>query len=140
MQLMLLYSSTIYNNNPYLRTYTVMYLCIRLQNRRALMLCGFAMHAVYIMAAKRQIGAKMQYLFMCRSLTSAQKAASILMRSGINASVVKAPQRLASGGCGYAVSVYRRFDEAKALLLNSGLLKGKIYFRDSSGEYVEVYS
>ena len=80
----------------------------------------------------------MQYLFMCRSLTSAQKAASILTRSGINAAVVKAPQRLAAGGCGYAVSVYRRFEEVKTLLLNSNILKGKIYVRDGENEYVEV--
>ncbi len=81
----------------------------------------------------------MQYLFMCRSLTSAQKAAVILGKSGINASVVKAPQRLASGGCGYAVSIYKRFDEAAYLLKNSNLLKGRIYKKESNSvEFTEV--
>ena len=81
----------------------------------------------------------MQYLFMCRSLTSAQKAAAILGRSGISGSVVKTPQRLASGGCGYAVSVYKRFDEAAYLLNKSNLLKGKVYKKESgSDEYTEV--
>ena len=80
----------------------------------------------------------MQYLFMCRSLTSAQKAAAILNRSGISASVVKAPQKLSSGGCGYAVSIYRRFNEASMLLDKSNLLKGKIYMRESEGDYREV--
>lgn len=81
----------------------------------------------------------MQYLFMCRSLTSAQKAAAILGKSGINGSVVKAPQRLALGGCGYAVSIYKRFDEAAYLLNKSNLLKGKIYMREtSSDDFTEV--
>ena len=62
----------------------------------------------------------------------------ILNRSGISATVVKAPQRLSTGGCGYAVSIYRRFDEAKALLNNSNLLKGKIYTKSTDGDYVEV--
>ena len=81
----------------------------------------------------------MQYLFMCRSLTSAQKAAAILGKSGISGSVVKAPQRLSSGGCGYAVSIYKRFEEASYLLKKSNLLKGKIYMRDNnSDEFTEV--
>lgn len=80
----------------------------------------------------------MQYLFMCRSLTSAQKASMVLGRIGITASVVKAPQRLSSGGCGYAVSVYRRAEESAAILKKSDLLKGKIFVRDNNGEYAEV--
>ena len=36
----------------------------------------------------------MQYLIMCRSLTSAQKSAALLERKGISASVIKAPQGL----------------------------------------------
>ena len=81
----------------------------------------------------------MQYLFMCRSLTNAQKAALILGRSGITASVVKAPQRLSAGGCGYAVSIYKHFDESLYLLKNNGLIKGKVYKKDSNdSEYKEV--
>ena len=81
----------------------------------------------------------MQFLFMCRSLTSAQKAALILGKSGITASVVKAPQRLAAGGCGYAVSIYKHFDESLYLLKSSNLIKGKIYRKDSSeSDYKEV--
>ena len=80
----------------------------------------------------------MQYLFMCRSLTSAQKASLILSRSGITASVVKAPKILAGNGCGYAVSVYKRADESATLLRNSSLLKGKVFLRDNNGEYSEV--
>ena len=79
----------------------------------------------------------MHYLFMCRSLTSAQRASAVLNRSGISAYVVKAPQRLAAGGCGYAVTVYRREKECALLLQRHQLLKGKIYRKDGE-EYTEV--
>lgn len=80
----------------------------------------------------------MQYLFMCRSLTSAQKAAAILGRTGITAYVVKAPKHLSTNGCGYAVSVYRRAVESMELLKNSNLLRGKVFVRDENGEYSEI--
>ena len=79
-----------------------------------------------------------QYLIMSRSLTRAQRAARLLERSGISASVVKAPQGLSSKGCGYAVSVRRRFSEAAALLRRYELLDGKLFQRDEDGGYREV--
>ena len=79
----------------------------------------------------------MQYLFMCRSLTSAQRASQVLGRSGITASVVKAPQKLRAGGCGYAVSIYRRAEECALLLRQNQLLNGKIFRKDGE-EYTEV--
>lgn len=80
----------------------------------------------------------MQYLIMCRSLTSAQKSALFLERKGINASVIKAPQGLSTSGCGYALSLSRNFEEASALLKRNKLLNGKRFKRLGSGEYVEV--
>lgn len=80
----------------------------------------------------------MQYLIMCRSLTNAQRASALLERRGISAAVIKAPQGLSSGGCGYALSLYRRFDEAVILLKNSNLISGKQFRRLDSGEYTEV--
>ena len=71
----------------------------------------------------------MQYLIMCRSLTVAQRSASILERKGINAAVVKAPQGLSTGGCGYAISLSRYYDEAVATLKNNKLLTGKRFVR-----------
>lgn len=79
-----------------------------------------------------------QYLIMCRSLTYAQRAAAVLERAGITAVVVKAPQHLSLGGCGYAVSLHRRFDEAVSLLKKNSLLNGKLFRRIAEGEYVEV--
>lgn len=81
-----------------------------------------------------------QYLFMCRSLTYAQKSARLLERSGITAAVVKAPQGLTKNGCGYAVSLYRRFGEAVAILRANKLLNGKLFKRGDGGEYTEVQS
>ena len=65
-----------------------------------------------------------QYLIMCRSLTYAQRAQKQLERAGISAAVVKAPQGLNTSGCGYAVSVYRHFDEAYALLKSKNMING----------------
>ncbi len=80
----------------------------------------------------------MQYLFMCRSLTAAQRAAAVLNRSGISAFVIKVPQRLSEGGCGYAVSVRRRLEEADDILRRYKMPFGKVYEKD--GEvYREVW-
>lgn len=80
----------------------------------------------------------MQYLIMSRSLTQAQRAASLLERKGIGASVIKAPQSLTGNGCGYAVSVYRSFPEAMKLLRTANLLNGKLFKRLENGEFEEV--
>lgn len=80
----------------------------------------------------------MKYLILCKSLTNAQRAALLLERRGIAASVVKAPQHLRANGCGYAVSLYRRLGEAAAILKNANLLTGKIYLREADGSYREA--
>ena len=80
----------------------------------------------------------MQVLFMCRSLTYAQKSVSLLEKKGIYGTVVKAPGELSGRGCGYAVSVRRREKEAAALLRDSGTISGKIYVREDGGEYTEA--
>ena len=79
-----------------------------------------------------------QYLFMCRSLTYAQRAENVLERAGISSAVIKAPQGLNTSGCGYAVSLRRRFSEAKVLLTEKKLISGKIYVLRENGEYQEV--
>ena len=69
---------------------------------------------------------------------NAQRASLLLERRGLSASVVKAPQHLRENGCGYALSLYRRLDEAVSLLQNNRLLTGKIYRRLEDGSYQEV--
>lgn len=80
----------------------------------------------------------MQYLIMCRSLTYAQRSTALLERHGITASVVKAPQGLSTSGCGYAVSLYRRFDEARSILKKNNMINGKIFQRMENGEFREL--
>ncbi len=80
----------------------------------------------------------MNYLIMCRSLTSAQKSAAFLERKGISVSVIKAPQGLSSGGCAYALSLYRHFEEACTLLKNNKLLSGKCFVKTEKGDYSEA--
>ena len=80
----------------------------------------------------------MQYLIMCRSLTYAQRTAALLERSGIPSTVVKAPQGLTSGGCGYAVSLYKRFEEAVSILRANSMVSGKLFRKREGGEYKEV--
>lgn len=79
-----------------------------------------------------------QYLIMCRSLTNAQKTARALERSGFTAPIVKAPQILTTGGCGYAVSIRTKLDEARQILKKLDIPFGKIYMRSDDGEYSEV--
>lgn len=79
-----------------------------------------------------------QYLIMCRSLTFAQRAARLLERAGITAAVIKAPQSLTSSGCGYAISLHKRFDEAVLILKKNKMLTGRLYKRYDDGEYQEV--
>lgn len=80
----------------------------------------------------------MQYLIMCRSLTYAQRSTALLERNGITANVVKAPQGLSTSGCGYAVSLYRRFDEARSILKKNNMINGKIFQRMDNGEFQEL--
>ena len=53
-------------------------------------------------------GFQMHMILLCRSMTSAQKAARALQRAGIFASVVKAPQQANPGGCTYGVKIAER--------------------------------
>ena len=79
-----------------------------------------------------------QYLIMCRSLTRAQSSKTLLERNGFTVSVAKAPQMLSQNGCGYAVSIYRRVEEAAKLLRDRNMLSGKIFRREDDGTYTEV--
>lgn len=79
-----------------------------------------------------------EYLIMCRSLSNAQRCRTALERVLIGASVIKAPRKLTASGCGYAVKIYGKPDEAISILRVRGLLTGKIYSIDRDGDYTEV--
>ncbi len=65
----------------------------------------------------------MQTILMCRSLTTAQKAARILQKAGIFASVAKAPQSANPGGCTYGVKIAERNLPAAVKLLEDAEIR-----------------
>lgn len=78
------------------------------------------------------------YLFMCKSLTYAQRSARVLERRGFGSSVVRAPKELASGGCSYCVRVSEKHrDAALAALREAGLGPQRV-FRIAPDGYTEV--
>jgi len=82
----------------------------------------------------------MRYIFMCRSLTYAQRASRALERAGISGFVGKAPQSVSGNGCGYCVSVaYGKENRAAQVLRGEKLLQGKIYLVISDTELREVF-
>lgn len=78
------------------------------------------------------------FLIMCRSLTHAQRSLRLLEHNGIVAAVVKAPQELRSNGCGYALRLYRHFEDAVRVLRTGGLLQGKLYRQTADGQFEEA--
>ncbi len=79
-----------------------------------------------------------QVWIMFRSLTHAQTAARLLERSGITATVTRAPQGANPLGCGYAVTIRRKIPESIGILRDHHVPYKKIMERLESGEYAEV--
>ena len=75
----------------------------------------------------------MHILILCRSLTSAQKAARVLQSNGIFAAVTKAPQSARADGCGYGVKLAERNADAAVALLNEAgvTIRGIIEFPEN---------
>lgn len=78
------------------------------------------------------------YLIMCRSITSAQRAARLLERAMIRATVVKAPGRLSRNGCAYAVRIRTKPEEALGILRRNEIPIGKVFLTEDENEYREV--
>ena len=78
------------------------------------------------------------YLIMCRSITSAQRAARILENALIRAAAVKAPRELTRSGCGYAVMVRAEAERAVMLLRRQEIAIGRIFLTEDGKEYREV--
>lgn len=78
-------------------------------------------------------------LILFRSLTYAQRAARLLERGGITATVRRAPQGLTDRGCTYSVRVRdSRRAEALALLERQGAEHGRVFLIGADGEAREV--
>ena len=81
----------------------------------------------------------MHNIILCRSLTTAQRAAGTLNREGIFASVTKAPQSANPRGCTYGVKVgERNLSRALGVLRNAGIRTGKVFALDPWGDVREV--
>lgn len=82
----------------------------------------------------------LDYYFTFRSMTAAQQAVMELKKSGLFASLLRAPRALSSMGCGYAVRVAFQNGSAAALVLRHTAADfTKIFQSDTSGGWREVF-
>lgn len=79
-----------------------------------------------------------QYWISFRSLTHAQRAARILERKGITAIVSRLPQGVSPRGCGYALIVRHRINDAISFLREAKLQGGMVFEKTEMGEFLEV--
>ena len=80
------------------------------------------------------------YLIICRSLTYAQRTASMLERVGITARIMRAPRTIAGEGCSHVVKgAQRRLPEALAGLERTGLSPKRLFALHPDGSYEEVW-
>lgn len=80
-----------------------------------------------------------KYLFICQSLTYAQRAEKILGRNGIPCAIVRVPERLRGEGCGYGVRVAEKYGyQTQTILSGNGLRIRRVYGITESGDYLEV--
>lgn len=78
-------------------------------------------------------------LIMCRSLTNAQRAAQVLERAGITATVRRAPQSVSREGCAYCVKISAgHLTRALELLDRAAIPIGKVYELAADGALREV--
>ena len=79
------------------------------------------------------------YLIVCRSLTYAQRTASVLERAGISAHILRSPKSISGAGCSHSVKVSQRNLSAALVVLNKvGLNPDKVYIPSGDGSYREV--
>ncbi len=80
------------------------------------------------------------YLIICRSLTYAQRTASVLERAGVRAHILRAPKSIDGEGCSHAVKVSERnLSLALTLLAREGLSPRRVYIISADGTYNEVF-
>lgn len=79
------------------------------------------------------------YLIISRSLTHAQRTASVLERVGIHAPIQRAPKLVAEEGCSHAVRVAEhQLSKALSVLNRAEMTPTRILLYDPKGEYREV--
>ncbi len=79
------------------------------------------------------------YLIVCKSLTYAQRTASVLERSGIGARILRTPRQVSENGCSYSVKIAQRsLPAALTALLRAGLTPTRVFITGSDGSYREA--
>lgn len=79
------------------------------------------------------------YLIICRSLTYAQRTASVLERVGITAHIMRTPKTIASEGCSHGVKIsQRRLPDALTVLARAELSPSRVFILEADGSYQEV--
>ena len=77
-------------------------------------------------------------LFLCRTLTYAQKTEKLLGHNGIAAGIIRPPSGLGGSSCSYAVRVAPDlFREALSILRRYNLPPARAFTSDKSGNYRE---
>lgn len=79
-----------------------------------------------------------QYWISFRSLTAAQRSARALERKGFTAVVARLPQGVSTKGCGYALIVRNRIEEALRILDDQQISSGSVFEKTERGEFREV--
>ncbi|GHU60089.1 hypothetical protein FACS1894171_0080 [Clostridia bacterium] len=78
-------------------------------------------------------------LFVCRSLTTAQRMSRLLERSGITAPVLRLPGIIDGSGCGYSVKVpEKRLGDALIVVKRAGISPAKVCMLFEDGTYKEL--
>ena len=79
------------------------------------------------------------YLILCRSLTYAQRTATVLERAGITARILRSPKSISGEGCSHSVKVSERdLSYALEVLLRAGLNPKRVFTRTDDEVYREV--
>ncbi len=79
------------------------------------------------------------YLIICKSLTYAQRTASVLSKVGITAHIMRTPRTIASEGCSHGVKIaQRRLPDALVALNRAELSPQRVYITAGDGSYQEV--
>ncbi len=79
------------------------------------------------------------YLIICKSLTYAQRTASVLSKVGITAHIMRTPRTIASEGCSHGVKIaQRRLPDALVALNRAELSPQRVFIMEADGSYQEV--
>lgn len=79
------------------------------------------------------------YLILCRSLTYAQRSATVLERAGVTARIMRCPKGLSTEGCSHCVKIQNHtLERALDILSHAGLKPKHVFGNDGAGGYEEV--